>query len=243
MTESPEDGVRINRYLASCGMGSRRGCEAFVREGRVTLNGDVVRDLSMRVREGDHVKLDGSLVRAASLLTIAFNKPRGCLCTRDDPEGRKTIYDLLPRRFHKLNYVGRLDSQSSGLLLLTNSGEFTELLTHPRHHVEKEYHVVLDRAFDTSLIPEFLAGIPITEGLAKAEAVHADSRKRLRVVLTQGYNRQIRRMFSRFEYKVRALERFRIGSLVLPELDPGDFHVLNHRELRDASRNPGEVEV
>lgn len=231
-------GQRINKFLASCGVGSRRGCEHIVREGRVTLNGRTITDLATRVNEGDHVKFDGKLLQAPREITVVLHKPAGYVSTRDDPQRRRTVYELLPAKFRALHHVGRLDYQSSGLLLFTNSGDFTERLTHPRHHVEKEYRVVLDRAFDIALVPEFLEGIPITEGVARAVAIHCDTRKQLRVVLAQGYNRQIRRMFSRHGYKVRSLERIRIGTYTAPDLGPCEHRVLDGKEIKAAGINP-----
>tara|TARA_R110000850_G_scaffold64695_27_gene145105 strand:- start:100 stop:819 length:720 start_codon:yes stop_codon:yes gene_type:complete len=230
-----EKGVRLNKFLASCGVSSRRGCEEFIRGGHVEVNGDIVLDLSTRVRPSDHVKFDGKLLRTQGDLSLVLNKPKGYLCTRNDPQGRKTIYELLPGKFSNLNYVGRLDLESCGLILLTSSGELTEQLTHPRFHVEKEYMVQLERPFDSELTPKLLEGIHLSEGLAKAQAVSFDSRRRVRVVLTQGYNRQIRRMFSKLGYKVRQLERVRIGQLVMPVLSTGEYHILNHKELELAS--------
>ncbi|MCB1234796.1 MAG: rRNA pseudouridine synthase [Verrucomicrobiae bacterium] len=235
---SDPEGVRLNRFLASCGYGSRRKCEAFITEGRVEVNGEVAVDLATRVSPADHVRVDGKIVRPEQELTLLLNKPRGYLTTRDDPEERKTIYDLLPRKFRNLSYVGRLDQESQGLLLLTNSGSLNEALTHPRHRIEKEYLVALDRAFDPELIPRLTEGIHLAEGLARAESVRPLSRRRLSVVLTQGYNRQIRRMFAKLDYKVKELERVRIGRLRAPDLSTGDFRVLNRRDLAELSRNP-----
>ncbi len=237
---SPADkGVRLNKFLASCGVGSRRGCEEFIRGGRVEINGDVILELSTRVLPSDHVRCDGKLLRTQSDLSVIFNKPRGYLCTRRDPQGRKTIYDILPNKFASLNYCGRLDLDSCGLLLLTSSGELTEQLTHPRYHVEKEYSVHLERPFDGELTQKLLDGIHLSEGLAKAESVTFDSKRRLRLVLTQGYNRQIRRMFSKLDYKVKRLERIRIGQLTMPVLSTGDHQVLNKQQLELAS-TPGK---
>ncbi|MEX2579664.1 MAG: pseudouridine synthase [Verrucomicrobiales bacterium] len=236
---SPADkGVRLNRFLASCGAGSRRGCEEFIKQGRVEINGRIVLDLGTRVQPDDHVKLDGKLLRTQSDLTLVLNKPKGYICTKSDPERRKTIYELLPPKFATLNYVGRLDYNSTGLILLTSSGEWTERLAHPRFHVEKEYEVTLERPFHGELTPQLLEGIHLSEGLAKAESVTFETRRRLRVVLTQGYNRQIRRMFSKLDYKVKSLERIRIGSLVVPSLSTGEYQILNHREIDAASTNP-----
>ncbi|MCB1093726.1 MAG: rRNA pseudouridine synthase, partial [Verrucomicrobiae bacterium] len=160
-------------------------------------------------------------------------------CTHDDPEGRKTIYDLLPAKFRHLNYVGRLDYESHGLIILTNSGSLNETLTHPRHAVEKEYEVMLDRPFQPEDTPKLLDGIRLAEGLARAESVHFQARKRLTVVLAQGYNRQVRRMFAKLEYKVRDLGRVRIGQLTDPELGSGAYRVLNSKDLQLAGSNPG----
>ncbi|MBP6784683.1 MAG: rRNA pseudouridine synthase [Verrucomicrobiales bacterium] len=238
MTTPADKGVRLNRFLASCGIASRRGCDELIAEGRVEINGEVIVNLSSRVLPEDHVKFDGKLLREQSPLTLVLNKPRKYICTKNDPEGRETIYELLPKKFSKLNYVGRLDYQSEGLILMTSSGDLTERLTHPRFHVEKEYAVHLDRPFDPELTHRLLEGIHLTEGLAKAESVHFDSRRRLHMVLTQGYNRQIRRMFSKLGCKVERLERVRIGQLTMPALSTGDYHILNHREMEAACTNP-----
>lgn len=237
--QAPADkGVRLNKFLASCGVSSRRGAEELIQQGRVEINGRIVIDLATRVQPDDHVKFDGKLLRTQSDLTIVLNKPKSYLCTKDDPQGRKLIYELLPAKFSKLNYVGRLDYQSTGLILLTSSGDLVEQLTHPRYHVEKEYEVTVERPFHAELIPKLIEGIHISEGLAKAQSVKFETRRRLRVVLTQGYNRQIRRMFSRLGYKVKALERIRIGTLTLPDLSTGEYKILSPKEVAAASRNP-----
>ncbi len=234
MSSESNQGIRLNRFLASCDVGSRRGCEAFIREGRVEINGNIVIDLSTRVLPDDHVRFDGKLLQKKSTLTLVLNKPVKYLCTKDDPQGRKTIYELIPRKFSGLHYIGRLDYHSSGLIMMTNSGELTEHLSHPRYHVEKEYAVHLDHPFDSDDTPSLLEGIHLSEGLAKAEAVHFDSRRRLRVILTQGYNRQIRRMFSKLGYTVKRLERTRIGGLELPGLSTGDYQILNSKDIEQA---------
>ncbi len=237
--DSPADkGVRLNRFLASCGVGSRRACDEYIVQGRVELNGKIVVELASRVLPGDHVKFDGKLLREQAPLTLVLNKPRQFLCTKSDPQGRDTIYQLLPKTFAKLHYVGRLDYDSSGLLLMTSSGDLTERLTHPRYHVEKEYEVQIDRPYDPESTARLLEGIPLTEGLARAERIELDGKRRLRIVLTQGYNRQIRRMLSKLGYKVVRLERVRIGGLVLPDLSTGDYRILSPREIETACANP-----
>jgi 23S rRNA pseudouridine2605 synthase len=237
-SSSSEPGVRLNRYLASCGLGSRRKCEDHIREGRIEVNGKVVLDLATRVLPGDYVRHDGRVVRQEEEITLLVNKPKGYICTHDDPEGRKTVFELIPPKFRHLNHVGRLDFESRGLLLLTNSGTLNATITHPRHAVQKEYHVTLDHPFDPGLTPRLTEGIRLSEGLARAESVRFHSRKKLTMVLGQGYNRQIRRMFAKLGYKVRDLERVRIGSLTVPDLAEGGYRVLNSKDLGLACQNP-----
>lgn len=234
MASPANKGVRLNKFLASCGAGSRRGCEEFITQGRVEINGKIVVDLSSRVQEDDHVKFDGKMLRQDPPLTLILSKPTGYLCTKNDPQGRKTIYELIPKRFSKLHYVGRLDMESSGLLLMTSSGELTEKLTHPRYHVEKEYEVHLDRALDPALTQKLLDGIHLAEGLAKMDSIQFDTRRRLRVVLTQGINRQIRRMFPKVGCNVKRLERVRIGNFRAPALSTGEYQILNSKQLEEA---------
>lgn len=241
MNDEADKGVRLNRFLASCGVGSRRACDALIQEGRVEVNGKITVDLATRILPGDRVKFDGKMVKGQTPLTVVLNKPKKFLCTRDDPQGRDTIYQLLPKTFAKLHYIGRLDYDSTGLILLTSDGDLTERLAHPRFHVEKEYEVLLDRTFDPASIPTLLEGLQFPEGLAKAESIQIEAKRRLRVILTQGYNRQIRRMFSKLGYKVTRLERVRIGSLVMPLLGVGEYHILTHREIEAAGMNPGPV--
>lgn len=241
MSDSTFGGVRLNRFLASCGVASRRGADELILEGRVEINGKIITALATQVRETDHVRLDGKLLRHQAPLTLILHKPCGYICTKSDPKGRDTVYQLLPPSFSKLHYVGRLDRESSGLILFTSSGDLTEHITHPRYQIEKEYRVQLDRPFLPEDAAKLIEGIPIEEGLAKAESVEIDSKRRLRIVLTQGYNRQIRRMMYRIGYEVVRLERIRIGSLTFPRLSVGEYHILSPHEIDLAHTNPSEL--
>ena len=237
-TPPPADGVRLNKFLASCGLGSRRACEELITNGHIEINGEVIIELATRVFSTDHVKYDGKLVRAAEIMTVVLNKPRGYMCTAFDPEGRPTIYELLPRTFHSLSYVGRLDFHSQGLILLTNSGELNQQLSHPSRKMEKEYAITLDRGFDRDLTPKLLEGIRLEEGVAKAERLTFESRKRLKMVLTQGMNRQIRRMFEALDYKVKQLERIRIGSYAPIDLSTGEYRIMHRKDMELVTKNP-----
>jgi len=137
--------LRLNRFLAAAGVGSRRHCDELIAAGRVTINGKVCTDFSAQPEPHDHVKVDGRIVRVAPPLTIVLHKPAGFVSTRKDQHARDTIFDLLPQNFSRLFSVGRLDAQTEGLLLVTNDGELAQRLTHPRYKIDKEYEVTLDR--------------------------------------------------------------------------------------------------
>jgi 23S rRNA pseudouridine2605 synthase len=224
--------MRLNRFLAQCGLASRRGCEDLILAGRVTVNGRRVEELATVVEDSDRVEVDGKEVAAERTMTLALHKPPGVLCTKKDPKGRMTIYDLLPPQHQHLHYVGRLDNESEGLLIMTNDGKLTQRLTHPSHKVDKEYLVHADHPVRSENIARLLKGIPLEEGLARAVAIHTISPRRFAVILQQGMNRQIRRMFEAIGFKVEHLVRVRIGRLTLDNLKPGKWRILRPDEIR-----------
>jgi len=223
--------VRLNRFLAAAGVGSRRHCDKLVAAGRVTINGKVCTDFSAQPGPRDYVKVDGKLLRVAPPLTIMLHKPAGFVSTRRDRHARDTVFDLLPQKFSRLFNIGRLDAQTEGLLLLTNDGELAQRLTHPRYKIDKEYEVTLDRSWDPTLTPKLLRGIFLDGQRAKIVRLHSVSPTYLRVVLRQGINRQIRRMFEALGYRVKHLSRVRVGNLRLADLPRGHWRVLTKREL------------
>src|SRR5436190_3614123 len=224
--------MRLNRFLAAAGVGSRRHCDQLIAEGRVTINGRVVTDFSTQPAEGDHVKVGGKLVRGERHLYIILHKPAGFVSTRVDPNARDTIFDLLPPKFPRLFNIGRLDAQTEGLLILTNDGDLAQRLTHPRYKVEKEYEVTLDRPWEASLAPKLLAGIMLDGERARMEKVQTIRMTRVRVVLRQGINRQIRRMFYELGFEVKKLVRVRVGHLRLGDLPRGHWRPLSKAELK-----------
>lgn len=224
--------MRLNRYLASAGLGSRRSCEDLIRTGRVTVNGKLVTDLATTVGENDHVSVDGKKQKPDQPYTLAMFKPEGVLCSRDAQGRRKTVFDLLPEDAPRLFYVGRLDMDSEGLLILTNRGELAQQLAHPSFKLPKVYHVELDKDFDFALVPRFLKGFLIEHGYAKAEAVYKLGHNRVKVVLTQGLKRQIRLMFLKFGYRVKFLRRIEVGSLSLGNMKVGEWRFLNDYEVK-----------
>jgi 23S rRNA pseudouridine2605 synthase len=238
---SPEDNagkIRLNKFLASCGVESRRVADQLIAEGRVEINGQVVITPGVRVSTNDFVKVDGRHMLPKEQVIILLNKPRGFVCSRDAQGARGTVYDLLPPSLQHLNYVGRLDADSEGLLLMTNNGDLGQQLSHPSEGIEKEYWVTLDQNFDNSVLMQMLKGLRITEGQAKAKYVYRASARRAHIVLTQGLKRQIRQMFNCMGLKVQKLVRVRIGSLWGGDLEPGAWRFLVSDELKLVASNP-----
>ena len=223
--------MRLNRFLAAAGIGSRRHCDELIAAGRVTINGQTCTNFIAQPDERDHVKVNGKIVRAEQPLHIALHKPAGFVSTRTDPKARDTIFDLLPAKFPRLFNIGRLDAQSEGLLILTNDGDLAQRLMHPRYKIDKEYEVILDHAWEAALTPKLLRGILLDGERARIAQLHARTATRLRVVLRQGINRQIRRMFEVMGYRVERLMRTRIGKLRLGELPRGHCRPLTKSEL------------
>jgi 23S rRNA pseudouridine2605 synthase len=224
--------VRLNRFLAAAGLGSRRHCDELIAAGRVRINGQVCTDFSVQPGERDHVKVDSKLVHTQRPLDIMLHKPAGFVSTRNDPNARDTIFDLLPPHLPRLFNVGRLDAQTEGLLLLTNDGDLAQRLTHPRYKIDKEYEITIDRPWDATLAPKLLQGMMLDGQRARLEKIHFIKPTRLRVILRQGINRQIRRMFYEIGYEVKRLIRIRIGRLRLGDLPRGHWRPLSSSELK-----------
>jgi 23S rRNA pseudouridine2605 synthase len=224
--------VRLTRFLASAGFGSRRACEALIKEGKVSINGHFVRNLATTVEADDDVRVAGKgPARVSPPAYILLHKPKGILCTRSDERQRRTVFDLIPSHFGGLHYVGRLDKESEGLVLLTNDGELSHRLTHPGHEVEKEYQVLLNEAFDEQHAARLMRGFRIEGGWAEAERIQIIGPAQVKVVLRQGIKRQIRLMFLKLGYEVKRLQRTRIGSLELGALAPGQWRSLAAHEV------------
>lgn len=230
--------MKLQKYLAAAGIGSRRYCEQLIGAGRVTVNG-VVAHIGQQVTPGnDMVAVDGVAVKSLpSRIVIALNKPRGALsaCRRSREQGRLVteLVNLNARLFP----IGRLDRDSEGLLLLTNDGELAHRLAHPRYGKEKEYMVTLDRPFPLAAIRRLIEGIKSEDGQLRAlriTPVPPDATgysSVLSVVLTEGHKRQLRRMFGMLGYRVTSLRRVRIADLEIGNLKPGEWRQLTEEEL------------
>ncbi|WP_081892486.1 pseudouridine synthase [Verrucomicrobium sp. BvORR106] len=230
--------MRLNRHLSSCGLGSRRGCEQLIRDGRVILNGKICTNLSTTVTDSDDVVVDGNKVRPHKGVVIVLHKPRGLVCSRRDERDRDTIYNLLPEKFHTLHHVGRLDKESEGLLLMTNRGEVSQRLLHPSQGVEKEYEVITETRFDPEHLTRLTKGFHTEDGYAKAERAWMIGDYKIGMVLKQGLKRQIRMMLYFLGYEVKRLIRVRIGNLAIKGILEGNWKELSDKDVDKMLLNP-----
>lgn len=223
-------GIRLNKYLASAGIGSRRACDTMVQQGEVVINGETCLSPGYRVQPEDFIKVNGRRIEPLEIQSIVLHKPAGLVCTRSDENNRATIYELLPPRLHHLAHVGRLDLDSEGLLILSNDGELTQALTHPSHKIEKLYQVTTENAFENSILSQLEKGVFTEVGKARAVSVKRISSRRLEMVLNTGLKRQIRYMIQAVGHRVKRLVRLKIGELTLDTLKPGKWRVLGKFE-------------
>ncbi|MCU0761003.1 MAG: rRNA pseudouridine synthase [Steroidobacteraceae bacterium] len=251
MTDTLPDprGERLQKLLAGTGLGSRRTIEEWIREGRVTINGAVAR-LGDRARPGDHVLLDGRPVEAAPAAALVpallvYHKPVGEVTTRSDPQGRPTVFDRLPAApGGRWIVVGRLDVNTSGLLLFTTDGELAHRLMHPSSEVPREYLVRVREPPSPATLARLRDGVMLDDGPARfdrlVEERGSDGHGWFRVTLHEGRNREVRRIWSAVGHEVSRLVRIRYGSLVLPrELRPGQSRPGTATELGELARAAG----
>jgi 23S rRNA pseudouridine2605 synthase len=231
-----EDPVRLQAFLARAGVASRRASEELIRAGRVTVNGRRA-ELGAKVDPSvDTVRVDRKIVSARRIEWVALYKPKGYVTTRDDPGGRRTVYDLLPEDLHHLFHVGRLDRDSSGLLLLTNDGETANRLLHPRYGTTKEYRVDVEGKPSGSTLRALVAGVELDDGTANAVSVEsrgeiAPGIYRLILLLQEGRNREVRRLLEAVGHPVRRLFRRSFGPIEIGRLRPGHWRRLTPAEV------------
>lgn len=229
--------VRLQKFLSDAGVASRRASEAIMLAGRVSVNGETVRLLGAKVDPGrDLVTVDGKPVRLRRKMYFALHKPRGCVCSRKDEHGRATVHELLPKEWGTVHSVGRLDYESEGLLFLTNDGEFSLRLTHPRYGVRKKYEATLDGRIDERALRRLTRGIQ-DQGqhlsARSARLLHSSrSESVVTLELTEGKNREVRRMFAALGLEVKRLRRVQIGRIKLGELRPGRWRTLTETEIK-----------
>ena len=226
--------MRINKYLAQCGVASRRECDRLIAEGKVTVNGRPAR-LGDDVNDGDNIKVEGRPVTVKKNEYYLLHKPKGYLCTVSDDKGRKTVMDILGEGVGRVYPVGRLDYDSEGLLILTTDGELAQHLTHPSNEVPKTYVVKVEGRLTEADLNPIRSGIEIDGYVTKKCRAHiVETNKdytKVELVLREGKNREIRRMFAAIGREVMLLKRTKVGELTLRGLDRGAFRKLTPAEV------------
>ena len=229
--------MRINKYIAQSGFCSRRKADELIEAGRVKVNGKVITMLGFEIRVKDKVYIDDKLIRADKLEYYKFYKPAGYITSKDDEKGRKTIYDILPKEYHHLNPVGRLDKDSTGLIILTNDGNLQYELTHPSIKVAKTYIVKVDGILKDDELQKLTDGIEIEKGkIAYCDWAILEQNKDdtlFEIILYQGLNRQIRKMFEFLGHSVINLKRIRHASIDLTGLKKGQIKPIKPRQIKE----------
>jgi 23S rRNA pseudouridine2605 synthase len=225
--------VRLQKILAEAGIASRRAAEQIILSGHVGVNGEIVRLLGTKIDPlHDKVSVDGKPVRARRKLYIALHKPVGYVCSRKDELDRKTVYELLPKEWENAHTVGRLDFDSEGLIFLTNDGEFALRLTHPRYGVHKKYLATVEGKLEQQMLNRVVRGVFHGGEKLKAESARQISRNVVELELSEGKNREVRRLFESQGLAVKRLQRTQIGKIKLGELKPGRWRALTETEIR-----------
>ncbi|MDR1807757.1 MAG: rRNA pseudouridine synthase [Propionibacteriaceae bacterium] len=236
---NPPEGIRLQKVLAAAGVASRRAAEIMIEEGRVEVNGHVVVQLGTRVDPArDHIRVDGRrLPPERHHIYLALNKPRGVVSTMSDPEGRPTLADYVPRKAGRLFHVGRLDTDTEGLIVLTNDGDLAQRLSHPKFEVSKTYLAEVEGVVERSTVTRLAKGVTLEDGPVKPDKVKlvdvAGRRSLVQVTLHSGRNRVVRRLFDAVGHPVRRLARTRIGPIRLGDLPAGKTRELTRQELGD----------
>jgi len=230
------DDVRLNKFIANAGICSRREADVLIQSGVVEVNGKPVTEMGYRIKPGDEVKYDGSLIQTEKKRYVLLNKPKDFITTMDDPMGRRTVLQLVKGACKERIYpVGRLDRNTTGVLLFTNDGDLAKKLTHPRYEVKKIYHVELDRPIDVDQIKALHEGITLDDGdfvkVDKAEIIVDTRSREVGVEIHSGKNRVVRRIFEAINYKVVRLDRVKFAGLTKKDLPRGTWRHLTSQEV------------
>ncbi len=228
--------IRLNKYLADCGVCSRREADELIKAGCVTVNGEVVTTMGFKVKTEDKVVYGGQTLNREKLRYILLNKPKGFITTADDPEGRDTVMELVKGACNERIFpVGRLDKMTTGLLLLTNDGDLAKKLTHPSSQVSKLYHVILDKPLTKNDMLRIADGVELDDGFIAADTIAYDeddeSKKSIGIELHSGRNRIVRRIFEHFGYEVTRLDRVMFAGLDKYKLPRGEWRFLSDKEV------------
>ncbi len=238
--------VRLQKFISEAGVASRREGEKLILAGRVVVDGQVARLLGTKIDPAkNEVSLDGRPLRPLAKRFVALNKPAKFLCTRRDTHERRTVFDLLPADWGHLFTIGRLDADSEGLILLTNDGEFCQKVAHPSHGLLKTYRVTLAKRLESDGLKQLTSGLHDKGEFLKAKRVRLlsanNTRSEAELVLAEGKNREVRRMFKALGYRVLRLQRVTVGPVKLGELPLGRWRLLNRAEIASCLKPPGKM--
>lgn len=223
--------IRLAKYLAQAGIAARRKAELLILAGRVSVNGQVEKNVATNIDpKVDEIKFDGHKLQTENKVYYVLHKPVGYVCSLEDAHNKNKVTDLLPAE-EKIWPVGRLDKDSSGLLILTNDGELTNLMTHPRYAKPKKYQVIVNKKFVVHDAKLLESGIELEEGLARVDKIKIISDNNIEITLHQGWKRQIRRMLSAVGYRVISLVRVQEGKLILGDLLLGQYKKINRDDI------------
>jgi len=230
--------IRLQKYLAQCGLGSRRTCEKYIEQKRVTIDGQLVTEQGISINPDTQiVRLDDIVVIPKPIEWLMLNKPPQYLSTAKDPSGKPTFLDLLPADKHHLFAVGRLDYLSEGLLLITNEGDIAHKLIHPRYEIEKEYLVRTADKISTHQFNQMKQGLPVDNDVLSVRSIHCrqdptmESYWEYTIIITEGKNRHIRRMLGHLNIRIKMLKRIRTGPIQLNDLPKGKWRYLTQQEI------------
>jgi 23S rRNA pseudouridine2605 synthase len=233
-TESPDGLTRLNKYLANAGIASRREADTLIKSGVVKVNGVPITEMGYKIKPGDTVTYGDSAVKSERKVYLLLNKPKDYITTVDDPQERKTVMELIAGACRERVYpVGRLDRNTTGLLLFTNDGELTKKLTHPKHEIKKVYHVSLNKGLKPEDFKSIIEGVELEDGMVTADdlAFIGEGKKEIGIEIHSGRNRIIRRIFEHLGYEVLKLDRVTFAGLTKKDLPRGKYRFLNPKEV------------
>ncbi|AGC40736.1 rRNA pseudouridine synthase [Riemerella anatipestifer] len=237
LVQQPKDTIRLNKYIANSGICSRREADELIQQGLVEINGKVVTELGYQVQKTDKVVFDGQSITPEKPVYVLLNKPKGYISTTKDEKARKTVMDLTANASpYRIFPVGRLDRQTTGVILLTNDGHLTKKLTHPSFNIKKIYHVTLDRKLTGEDMAIIAKGIRLEEGVAEVDSIsYIDGKPKneIGIEIHIGWNRVIRRIFQRLGYEVEALDRVMFAGLTKKNIKRGHWRILTELEVNN----------
>lgn len=233
--------MRLNRFIANAGVCSRREADKYILAGLVTVNGAVVTELGVKVKMNDDVRFDGRKLNAEKKVYLLLNKPKDFVTTTDDPHAERTVMDLIRDACSERIYpVGRLDKNTTGVLLFTNDGELSDRLTHPSHNIKKIYQVSLDKPLTKNHLLQIAEGIELEDGLVAADGINFidnTSKSEIGIEIHSGRNRVVRRIFEHLGYKVKKLDRVYFAGLTKKKISRGKWRFLSHKEVQFLKMN------